>query len=560
MMAEEKISMEDVLRHVENTQKEQTNRVLTGVIISIDERSGKAIVDIGDKSEGELALEELEGKDVKPGDEVEVFIVKKFRDFERHHILSHTRAKLEYHWEKLFKAYEDELVIDALIEKRVKGGLIVDVDGVKGFMPASLAGYPMVKNLDSIMGKSVPCKIIEFDREKRNIVVSWRKAIEEDVRQKREDLFEQLYPGKVLKGEVTGIKSFGAFIDLGGVDGLLHISELSWGHVDKVEDVLQIGDVIEIQVKSFNPNSNRIALSLKDMQAHPWENILDKYQPGDNIEGTVTGVTNYGAFVELEPGVEGLVRTEELSWTDDIKHAGDLLKVKDQVEVKIMEVDEEDQKIALSIKLTQPNPWKKIDEQNQQGSIIDGEVTHLTEFGAFVMLPEGVEGLLHISDMSWNKDISHPSDVVSVGDKIKLKVLNIDPDRQKVSLGLKQLDDNPYNDYPVGSKVKAKAKAVHKSGAYFELPNGLEAYLHISNYSRNRIEDLREHLTEGTEEECKVTKNNADKKFIEISIKDLEIDEEKKDMKKYMGSSTSGSTLYDLIGDKLEGLTEDKDK
>ncbi len=418
----------------------------------------------------------------------------------------------------------------------------------------------MVKNLDSVIDKSVPCKIIEFDRDKRNIVVSWRKAIEEDVRQKREELFEQLYPGKVVKGEVSGIKSFGAFVDLGGVDGLLHISELSWGHVNKVEDVLEPGQEVEVSIKSFNPNSNRIALSLKDNQPHPWEDIDEKYKPGDELEGRVTGVTNYGCFVELEPGVEGLVRTEELSWVDDIKNAADAVKTDEKLKVRILEVDPEAQRIALSVRQTQPNPWKEVEKNYQEGNVLEGEVTHLTDFGAFVMLPEGVEGLVHISDISWNRDISHPSDALNVGDTLKVKVLGIDSDKQKISLGLKQMEENPYQEYPVGATVEAEAGKVSRSGAYLELPNGLEAYLHVSNYSRDRTEDLRDQLDQGDKVECRVIKNNPDKKYIEVSIKDLQAEEEKQEMKKYMDSSGSGSTLYDLIGDKLDGLTQDKDK
>jgi len=559
-MAEEKISMEDVVKQVEEAQQEQSNRVVNGTVIDIDTGGGTALVDIGYKSEGIVSLDEFEGEDIKIGDEVEVFIVKKSRNYEHPPVLSHKRARMEHRWETLYKAYEDELVIDAIIEKRVRGGVIVDISGIKGFMPASLVGYPMVKNLDSVIDKSVPCKIIEFDRDKRNIVVSWRKAIEEDVRQKREELFEQLYPGKVVKGEVSGIKSFGAFVDLGGVDGLLHISELSWGHVNKVEDVLEPGQEVEVSIKSFNPNSNRIALSLKDNQPHPWEDIDEKYKPGDELEGRVTGVTNYGCFVELEPGVEGLVRTEELSWVDDIKNAADAVKTDEKLKVRILEVDPEAQRIALSVRQTQPNPWKEVEKNYQEGNVLEGEVTHLTDFGAFVMLPEGVEGLVHISDISWNRDISHPSDALNVGDTLKVKVLGIDSDKQKISLGLKQMEENPYQEYPVGATVEAEAGKVSRSGAYLELPNGLEAYLHVSNYSRDRTEDLRDQLDQGDKVECRVIKNNPDKKYIEVSIKDLQAEEEKQEMKKYMDSSGSGSTLYDLIGDKLDGLTQDKDK
>jgi len=559
-MVEEKLSMEDVVKHVESMQLEQENRVVNGKVIDIDTEGGIVLVDIGLKSEGIISLKEFENEEINIGDEVEVFIVKRSHDYEHPPILSHKKAKAEQQWEKLEQAFKEELVLDATIEKRVKGGVIVDITGIKGFMPASLVGYPMVKNLDSVIGESVPCKIIEYDREKRNVVVSWRKAIEEDVRQKREELYEQLYPGKVIKGKVSGIKSFGAFIDLGGVDGLLHISELSWGHVDKVEDMLKVGQEIEVKVKSFNPNSNKISLSLKETSEHPWENIDEKYKPGDEIEGRVTGVTNYGAFVELEPGVEGLVRVEELSWTEDVKHAGDVLNVDDKIKVKILEVDKENQRIALSLRQTLPNPWEEVAENYQEGNVIEGEITHITDFGAFMMLKEGVEGLIHISDISWNNEVEHPGDVLKVGDKVKAKIINIDPDKQKVSLGLKQLEKNPYEDYPVGKRITGNITRVQKSGAYMELETGLEAYLHVSNFSKERIDDLREHLKEGQEIEAKVIKNNAAKKYIEVSVKDLEMEQEKEEIKKYMDKPGSGATLYDLIGDKLEGLTEEEEE
>ncbi len=556
-MNEEKLSMEDVVKHVESVQEEQANRVVKGKIIDIDEHNNNILVDIGYKSEGVIPLKELEGKDVNVGDEIEVFIVKRSSDYEHPPVLSYRRAQQEHQWEKLSKAHDEELVIDATIEKRVKGGLIVDIDGIKGFMPASLVGYPMVKNLDSVISKTVPCKIIEYDRDKRNVVVSWRKAIEEDVRRKREELYEQLYPGKIIKGTVTGIKSFGAFIDLGGVDGLLHISELSWGHVDKVEDMLEPGQEIEVKVKSFNPNSNKIALSLKETKPHPWENVEEKYTPGNIMSGKVTGVTNYGAFVEFEPGVEGLVRTEELSWTDDVKHAGDALKEGDEVNVKILEVDEENQKIALSVKQTKPNPWVEVEEKYKEGDEIEGKVTHLTDFGAFVLIPEGVEGLIHISDMSWSKEVKHPSEIVEIEDKVKVKILNIDARKQKISLGIKQLEKNPYKDFKRGDTVKAKTKNIQRSGAHLDMPNGVEAYLHISNFSKERIDDLRDHLKENEEIECKVTKCIPEKKYIEVSIKDLQEDISEEGHKERSKSTSGGSTLYDLIGDKLDGLTEE---
>lgn len=549
-MVEEKISMEDVVKQVENSQSKQ--RIVTGRVIEVNQKNETVLLDVGFKSEGVIPLHEFDERDIKEGDEIEVFVVK--RSYDNPPVLSYRKAQQEQGMVNLENAFKDELVIDVRLEKKVRGGVIADINGVKAFMPASLVGYPMVKNLDSVIGKTVPCKIIDFDRREKNIIVSWRKAIEDDVRRKREELFEQLYPGKIIKGTVTGIKSFGAFIDLGGIEGLLHISELSWGHVDKVEDVVKIGDELEIKVKSFNPSSNKIALSLKDTKPHPWENIKEKYSIGSNVEGKVTGTTTYGAFVELEPGVEGLIRIEEFSWTKDVKHASDVLKPQDTVNVKILEIDEENKKIALSLREVQPNPWEEVAKNYQTGNVVEGEITHITDFGAFFMLKEGVEGLIHISDITWKKHIKHPSEAVSVGDKVKVKILDIDTDKQKVSLGLKQLEKNPYEEYPVGKGLEIEVKAVQRSGAYLKLDDTLEAYLHVSNYSNERIEDLREHLNEGETVKCRVIKNNPDKKLIEVSVKDLLVDKENK----YAEPSDSGATLKDLLGDKLDGLTEEK--
>ncbi|MGM0441067.1 MAG: S1 RNA-binding domain-containing protein [Elusimicrobiota bacterium] len=556
-MVEEKISMEDVVKQVEEVQKDN---IVSGTVLDIDEDEGEVLVDIGHKQEGLVNLDEFD-EDINVGDEVEVYIVNIRRHYEELIKLSHSKAKLEKKFNELEKSYEDDLVIDAHIEKRVKGGLIVDIlNGVKAFMPASLAGYPMVKNLDSVVGKTVPCKIIEFNKYQKNIIVSWKKAVEEDVRRKREELFEQLYPGKLIKGTVSGIKSFGAFINLGGIDGLLHISELSWGHVDKVEDVLEKGEEVEVKVKSFDPKSNRIALSLKETKPHPWENIEEKYDVGQVVEGSVTGVTSYGAFVKLEEGVEGLVRIEEISWTDKVNHAGDKLEKGEQVDVKILSIEPESKRIALSIKQAKPNPWEEVAEKYNVGNVIEGEITHLTNFGAFMMLKEGVEGLIHISDMSWKENIGHPSEVVEVGDEVEVKILGIDIDKQKISLGLKQLEDNPYNDYPKGTVVEnCDIQRVQRSGAYVQLDNGLEAYLHISNYSKERIDDLRDHLEEGDKiDACKVVKCNPRKDQLEVSIKKLILDNEKEEMEKYIDSpGDSGAKLRDVLGDKLSGIMDD---
>jgi small subunit ribosomal protein S1 len=551
-MVEEKFSMEDVVRHVENAQ--QNKRVVAGQIIDIDEGKGTVLLDVGLKSEGTVPIHEFDGKEIKVGDEVEVFIIKSSIDTPP--ILSYKRAQQEQYMVNIEKAFEDDLVIDAKLEKKVKGGLIVDISGVKAFMPASLVGYPMVKNLDTVIGQTVPCKIIDFDKREKNIVVSWKKAIEEDVRRKREEIFEQLYPGKIMKGTVTGIKTFGAFISLGGIDGLLHISELSWGHVDNVEDVVKVGDEIEVKVKSFNPNSNKIALSLKETKPHPWDGIQEKFEIGSVIGGAVTGTTAYGAFVELEPGVEGLVRVEEFSWVKDVKHAGDILKKGDKVEVKVMEIEEEEKKIALSIRQVMPNPWEEVAKKYQVGNVIEGEITHIAEFGGFVMLEEGVEGLIHISDISWDKNIKHPSDALKVGDKVKSEILSIDPDKQKISLGLKQLEKNPYDEYPVGKIVELEVTTVQKSGARLKLDEELEAYLHVSNFSSDRVEDLREKLKEGETVKCKVVKNNPDKRSIEVSINALAYDQGKEELKKYTEITDSGATLKDILGDKLNGLTD----
>ncbi len=555
-MAEEKLSMEDVVRHVE--QQTSQGRIITGTIIDIDTKKGAVLVDTGQKAEGVIDLEEFEGEEINIGDEVEVYVIKKSHDYEHPPVLSHRKAKLEKKIEDIEKAFREELVLDAKLEKKIKGGIIADISGVKAFMPASLVGYPMVKDLDSVIGETVPCRIIDFERDKKNVVVSWKKAIEEDVRRQREELFEQLYPGKLIKGVISGIKSFGAFVDLGGIDGLLHISELSWGHVDRVEDMLEVGQEVEVKIKNFNPKSNRISLSLKDTMPNPWENIEEKYSVESVFDGKITGVTSYGAFVELEPGVEGLVRTEEISWTENVKHPNSVLNNGDEVQVKVISIEKEGEKMALSIKQTQSNPWEEIAEKFQAGNVLEGEITHITDFGAFVMIEKGVEGLIHISDITWEKEINHPGEALEVGQKVKAKILNIDPDKQKVSLGLKQLEDNPYNDYPAGSEVDAKVKEVQRGGTYLELENGLEAYIHISNYDPGRTDDLREELKEGDTLKAKVIKNDPEKKYIELSRKALIVSKEKKNMEKYMDPGAGqGASIKDILGEKFKGLKKD---
>jgi small subunit ribosomal protein S1 len=544
-------------------------RVVSGKVIQIKGES--VLVDVGLKSEGILKKEEIttaSGKlRVKVGDEIEVFLEKKEDTFGRP-IISFNKAELLKTWDKIRDAYTMQKEIFGKIVKKVKGGTMVDLGGtvsvpeegkglVEAFMPASQVGYPPVKDLNSVIGQVVPLRIIEF-KPNKNIVVSWRLVVEDEVKKKREELLNRINVGDVLKGTVKSITKFGAFIDLGGIDGLLHISDITWGRIKRVEDALKVGEQLDVKVLAFHREKEQISLGLKQLEPHPWENIRDKYPVDSTPSGKVTAILPYGAFVELEPGIEGLIHVSEMSWTEKIRHPREVLKVEDMVKVRLLSIDEKNRKLSLGLKQIQPNPWAQAKEKYPPGTRLTGTVTHLAPFGAFVKLEKGIEGMIHVSDISWTKRLKHPGQVVKEGDQVEAVVLDIDVDAEKISLGLKQKSKNPYEKYLVRSNVRGKVVHLTNFGAFVELEPGIEGLIHISQVAKGRVKDIKDVLKVGNKVWVKIIRVDPQQMIIDLSIKEYIKAQERAEIEKYIEQEIPKATLGEILREKLDNSENKK--
>jgi len=552
--------MEELLKDLDEIME---GKVITGKVVQIEGES--ILVDIGLKTEGVLKKEEVtapSGKlNVKVSDKIEVFLEKREDAFGRP-LISFEKAEMVRTWDRVRDAYATQKEILGKIVKKVKGGMIVDLGGpatspeewkglAEAFMPASQAGYPPVKDLDGLIGQVVPLRIIEF-KAKKNVVVSWRLVIEDEVKKKREELLNKLNIGVVLRGTVKNITKFGAFIDLGGIDGLLRIGDISWGRLEKVEDALKIGEQLDVKVLAFSREKEQISLGLKQLEPNPWENIREKYPVDSTPTGKVTGILPYGAFVELEPGIEGLIHVSEMSWTEKIRHPREVLKIRDMVRVRVLSIDERNRKLSLGLKQIQPNPWAQAKEKYPPGTRLTGTVTHLAPFGAFVGLEEGIEGMIHVSDISWTKKLKHPGQVLKEGDQVEAVVLAIDVEAQKISLGLKQKSKNPYEKYLVGSNVQGKVVHLTNFGAFVELEPGIEGLIHISQVAKARVNDIKDVLKVGDKVWAKIIKADPQQMIIDLSIKEYIRAQERAEIEKYIEQEIPKATLGEIISEKLD--------
>jgi len=552
-----------------NLDKITEGKVVTGKVIQIKGES--VLVDVGLKTEGVLKKVEVtatSGKlKVKVGSEIEVFLEKREDAFGRP-IISFKRAELLKTWDKIRDAYTTQKEILGKIVKKVKGGTIVDLGGpvsvseegkglVEAFMPASQVGYPPVKDLDSVIGQVVPLRIIEF-RPNKNIVVSWRLVIEDEVKKKRKELLDSINIGDILRGSIKSITKFGAFIDLGGINGLLHIGDITWGRIRKVEDALKVGQQLDVKVLAFNREKEQISLGLKQLEPHPWENIQEKYPVDSTPSGKVTGILPYGAFVELEPGIEGLIHVSEMSWTEKIRHPREVLKVGDMVKVKVLSVDKENRKLSLGLKQIQPNPWVQAKEKYPPGTRLTGTITHLAPFGAFVKLEEGIEGMIHVSDISWTKKLKHPGQALKVGDQIEAVVLEIDVGAEKISLGLKQKSKNPYEKYLVGSNIQGEVVRLASFGAFVELEPGIEGLIHISQVAKGRVKDIKDVMKVGNKVWAKIMRVDPQQMIIDLSIKEYIKAQEIAEMEKYIEQEVPKATLGEILSEKLHNSENEK--
>jgi small subunit ribosomal protein S1 len=532
------------------------DEVLQGTVLTV--RGNDVIIDIGYKSEGIAPAEQFLGPTgevtVRPGDVVDVMIEHGER-VEGYIALSHTRAARLKIWDTLEKAYEEQLVVSGRVTGRIKGGLAVDV-GVKAFMPGSQVDPRPIHNLDAFTGQDIPVKIIKLNRRRGNVVVSRKAAVEEEINARKGATLEHLEEGAVVTGIVKNLTEYGAFIDLGGIDGLLHVTDLSYGRVNHPSEVLHVGDEIAVKVLKFDRAKERVSLGVKQLEPDPWESVAERFPVNARVIGRVVNVTDYGAFVELEPGIEGLIHISEMTWSRRMKHPSKVVRPGDQVEAVVLEVHSKDRRISLGLKQLEPNPWTTIDSRYSVGSVVEGRVRNMTDFGAFIEIEEGIDGLVHVSDLSWTKRVKHPSEVLKKGQIVQAVILNIDSAGHRLSLGIKQLQPDAWETYfqnhQVGDLVHGRVCRLASFGAFVELAEGVEGLCHFSEvpgYSGRRSEEAP--LSPGEEFDFKIIKMSEAEKKIGLSLKAVAEDEEKNRLEDYQRQAAAAtSTIEEVMSSK----------
>jgi small subunit ribosomal protein S1 len=537
-------------------------KVLKGTIVAID--GDAAVIDVGLKSEGRVALKEFaeagQLPEMKPGDEVEVFL-ERMENKNGEAVLSRDKAKREEAWVQLEKAFEKNERVTGVIFGRVKGGFTVDLSGAVAFLPGSQVDIRPVRDVGPLMGSPQPFQILKMDRSRGNIVVSRRAVLEETRAEQRSELVANLKEGQALQGVVKNITDYGAFVDLGGVDGLLHVTDISWKRINHPSEVLSIGQQVEVQVIRFNAETQRISLGMKQLEADPWEGVAAKYPIGTKFTGRVTNITDYGAFVELEPGIEGLVHVSEMSWTKKNVHPGKIVSTSQEVEVMVLDLDEQKRRISLGLKQCGDNPWDSFAANYPVDTEIDGEIRNITEFGLFVGLPGEIDGMVHFSDLSWDLPGEEAVKQYKKGDTVKVKVLDIDTTKERISLGIKQLSQDPFKESTQsvrkGAVVTCTVHKVLDNGIEVELQGGAIGFIRKAELSRDRSEQNPSRFAVGEKVDARVITVDPKSRKISLSIKQREIAEEKKAVAEY-GSSESGASLGDILGAAFSRAAEEK--
>ena len=510
------------------------------------------LVDIGYKSEGAIPIYEFPNPaSIVIGDEFDVYIEQP-EDDEGMPVLSKTKADKIKNWAHIQEVYEKDGVIEGRIVRRVKGGLKVDI-GVDAFMPASQLTWRPTSDLDRFIGSSMEVKIIKLTKRRRNVVVSRRKLLEEQRAGEKAKLLATIEIGQIIPGEVKNITDFGAFVDVGGIDGLLHVTDMSWGRVKHPSQVVSVGDKIKVMVLNFDPESERISLGLKQKTDNPWKTATDRYPIGGVVRGRVVSMTDYGAFVQLEDGIEGMVHVSEMSWTRRVRHPNEVMSLDEEVDVMVLNVDPEAEKIALGLKQTLPNPWREIEGRYPVNSTVTGIVRNLTDYGAFVEIEEGIDALLHVSDISWTKKVNHPSEVLERGKEIQVKILSIDPNNEKISVGLKQLESDPWQSVvertPIGAHVEVEIAKLVSFGAFAKLENGVEGLIHVSELSDERVQKPEEVLSVGDTVQAKVISIDPVDRKIGLSIREYKRDLEQGITSEYAASGAASVSIGEVLGD-----------
>ncbi len=544
-------------------------QIVTGVVLSIEDRD--IIVDVGFKSEGAIPLEEFgDIESVSLGDKVDVYL-ENIENQDGQIVLSKSKADFMKVWHKIKDAYDTGEVVIGRPNRRIKGGLMVDLMGVSAFLPGSQVALRQVRDFDQFIERAIRLKIIKINKNRRNIVVSRRMVLEEERAQMRKEVLANLSKDQIREGTVKNITDFGAFIDLGGVDGLLHITDMSWGRINHPSEVVNIGDVVQVKVLDYNDVKDRISLGLKQLQPYPWKGVEDRYPVDAKVIGKVVSITDYGAFIELEEGIEGLVHISEMSWTQHIRHPSKLVNIGDEIEVVVLRVNAAEEKVSLGLKQTEPDPWETLEVRFAIGSNLHGKVRNLTNFGAFVEIEPGIDGLVHISDMSWTKRIRHPSEILSKGDEIDVVVLSIDRNQRRISLGHKQALPNPWNDleeqYKPGTETSGKITRLIDKGVIVDLPNDVEGFVPLQHLGREDLSTAEEAFDDGDDLPLTVIEFDREGRKIVLSVteyfkskdeKEQEVFLKKHEKREVTIADHSGAEDLVKLKDHLESEMDDR--
>lgn len=564
---EEELSFEALLKEEYSKDNVVEGEIVSATVLSINKEF--VLVDVGYKSEGLIPTNEfslINGEpQIKIGDRIDVLVESRENEF-GHMVLSKEKADKLKVWDEISLAFERNEVVHGTVLSRVKGGLHVDI-GVKAFLPGSQVDLRPIRNLDKLIGESFDFSIIKFNKKRGNIVLSRRTLLEKDREEKRKETLKHLKEGAVMDGTVKNLTDYGAFVDLGGVDGLLHVTDMSWGRIQNPNGLLEVGQTVKVVVLKYDGESERVSLGMKQTQEDPWQMAQRDFPVGTKVSGKVVSLTDYGAFIELKPGVEGLIHVSEMSWTKRVKHPSKIVNIGDEVNALVLEIDEENKRISLGMKQVEPNPWSLLEEKYPVGTVIRGQVRNITEFGIFIGIEEGIDGLVHISDISWTQRVKHPSEMFQKNEEVEAVVLNIDVPNERFSLGIKQLHEDPWGKipqlYPYGSRVMGKVTKVTDFGAFIEIGQGIDGLCHVSEFSNEHVEDPRSFLKPGDEVEVMIIDNDKQERKIGLSIKALTNNPEKNlDYKSYLAeqnkskkSSSSSSTSQGMgtLGDALKG-------
>jgi small subunit ribosomal protein S1 len=561
-----------ILEQYEQEQAEKANfqegSVVPGMVVGVNDRS--VVIDFGFKSEGVVPIEEFqEGGEltVKRGDEVEV-LIKSMESQEGVPILSRADAVRMRAWDELERAYREGRPVKGKIAERVKGGLRVDVDGVAAFLPGSQVDIRPIRNLESLRNQEIEAKVIKLNRKRSNVVLSRKAIMEQENEGKKSETLNNLEEGIIVEGQIKNLTDYGAFVDLGGIDGLLHVTDMSWGRLQNPAEMFKVGENVQVKVLKFDKDRERVSLGYKQLQPDPWESVAERFPTGMRMEGKIASVTDYGAFIELEPGIEGLVHVSEMTWSKRMKHPSKLVQPGEAVEVEVLGVDPKNRRISLGMKQTQPNPWETLPERFHVGDRVRGRVRNLTDFGAFVEVEDGVDGLVHVSDISWNKRIKHPGEVLKKGQEIEAVITNIDVDNRRLSLSIKDTEPSAWekfvNEHRPGDIVRGKVTRFANFGAFVELAEGLEGLCHVSELSDDRVERPEDAAQIGQELDFRILRIEPESKKIGLSHRAARHDEPVADVKSYTteagGGMASLGELAGLFNKRSEDGGEDEDK